>query len=120
MPEDNKTPETPVVETPVVETPVVETPKPEAKKVKSSRMTIEEICAEYPDQKIVAGSLGFLEDEQKQTVRIACSVEGCNRERTVRTSDLWQVEMCEACTRKERRGRARARRQARKAEVKVS
>jgi hypothetical protein len=89
------------------------------KVVKTSRMSFEEICAEHPTRKIVTGSLSWLEAEEKQAVRITCSTEWCGRERTVRTSDLWQVEHCEACTRKARREHARDRRKAKKAEAKV-
>jgi hypothetical protein len=90
------------------------------KKVAVKRMTMEELTQEYPNQKIVAGSLCWLEVEEKQAVKIACSTEGCNRERTVRTSDLHQVTRCEACTRKAQRDKARERRKAKKVEVKAA
>jgi hypothetical protein len=82
----------------------------------TKRMTFEELQAENPSRKLVAGSLCWLEAENKQAVRIACD---CGKERLVRTSDLWQVERCEACTRKARREHARERRKARKAEAKT-
>ena len=88
----------------------------ETKKVtKANRMTEEEILQDYPHAK--AGTLSFLGTEQKQAVKITCMEEGCEKERTVRTSDLWQVKRCDACTRKTRRVRAKARRAAKKAEA---
>jgi len=83
-------------------------------KPKNSRMTFEEICADYPNHNIVPGSLTFLEAENKQAVRIVCSTEGCEGTRTIRTSDLHQTNVCEACQRKARRERARERRKAKK------
>lgn len=80
----------------------------------SNRMTEEELIEDYPH--VVAGSLSFIETENKQAVEILCSTEGCEHTRKVRTSDLWQVEKCQACTRKDRRERARDRRKAKKAD----
>jgi hypothetical protein len=77
-----------------------------------SRMTIEELMEDYPH--VLPGTLSFLETENKQIVKIRCSEEGCERERDVRTSDLWQVSKCEGCTRRARRQRARERRKAKK------
>ena len=90
--------------------------KPEkAKKAKgTNRMTEEELTEDYPHVK--SGSLSFIDAENKQAVRITCTTEGCEREREVRTSDLWQVDKCESCTRKDRRERARDRRKAKKAD----
>ena len=104
----------------VVATP--ETTEEEAKpkaKPKANRMTEDELLADYPHVKV--GSLGFLATEQKQVVTISCqhpkgeNGEVCGRERKVRTSDLWQVNKCDACTRKVRRENAKARRKAKKA-----
>lgn len=82
----------------------------------AKRMTFEELQAENPSRQLIAGSLCWLEAENKQAVTIACS---CGKHRIVRTSDLWQVERCEACTRKARREHARERRKAKKAETKT-
>ena len=84
------------------------------KKAKANRMTEEEILQDYPHAK--PGTLTFLGAEQKQAVKITCTEEGCEKERTVRTSDLWQVKRCDACTRKARRARAKAKRAEKKAE----
>ena len=82
------------------------------KKAAKNRMTIEELMEDYPH--VIPGTLSFLETENKQAVKIQCSEEDCERQRTVRTSDLWQVSKCEGCTRKARRQRARERRKAKK------
>ena len=81
-----------------------------------NRMTEEELIQDYPSRNIVVGSLTFLETENKQQVSIVCATEGCDHTRKVRTSDLWQVENCTACTRKAKRERAREKRKAKKAE----
>jgi len=80
----------------------------------ANRMTEEEILQDYPHAK--PGTLTFLGAEQKQAVKIVCTEDGCEKERTVRTSDLWQVKRCDACTRKARRARAKAKRAKAKAE----
>ena len=102
----------------VEETPEVEEKPKKAKK--ANRMTEDELLADYPH--VVVGTLGFLATEQKQVVTISCqhpkdddSGDVCGRERKVRTSDLWQVDKCDACTRKVRRANAKARRKAKKA-----
>ena len=87
--------------------------KKDTKKAKTNRMTEEEILQDYPHAKV--GTLCFLGTEQKQAVKIVCTEDGCDRERLVRTSDLWQVSRCDACTRKARRVRAKARRAEKKA-----
>jgi len=81
----------------------------------ANRMGEDELLADYPHVK--PGTLGFLADENKQVVTISCqapkdddSGEICGRERKVRTSDLWQVTKCDACTRKARRAKAKAKR----------
>jgi hypothetical protein len=89
------------------------TEEAKAKKT-ANRMTEEEILQDYPHAK--PGTLVFLGAEQKQAVKIVCTEEGCEKERTVRTSDLWQVRRCDACTRKARRARAKQRRAEKKAE----
>jgi hypothetical protein len=79
-------------------------PNPQA--VRRPKLTEESLVARYPNVRIVEGSLTMLEDERKQAVRIVCATEGCNAERQVRTSDLFQVTRCELCT---LRARAEAR-----------
>jgi len=106
-PETTPEPTTPAEPTPAEPKPEAK-PKPKA----SSRMTEEELLQDYPH--VVPGTLTFLDSENKQAVKITCANEGCEKTRTVRTSDLWQVEHCEACTRKARRERARERRKAKK------
>lgn len=105
--EENDTQEPQVAE---VEAEAKAEAKPKRKA--SNRMTEEELLEDYPH--VIPGTLTFLEAENKQAVKIRCSVEGCEHERTVRTSDLWQVNTCEACTRKQRRERSRERRKAKK------
>jgi hypothetical protein len=83
----------------------------------ANRMTIEELMEDYPSHNFVAGSLTFLTGENKQAVRITCE---CGKERQVRTSDLHQVSSCEACTRKARRERQRAKRKAKREEEKAA
>ena len=82
-------------------------------KGRANRMTEEELLLDYPHVK--PGTLTFLALENKQAVKIACTEEGCTNERQVRTSDLWQVKRCHACTRKARRARAKQRRAEKKA-----
>jgi hypothetical protein len=89
------------------------------KKKAANRMTEEELIQDYPHVAIVPGSLSFIESENKQAVKITCSVEGCERTRTVRTSDLHQADKCEVCTRKARRERQRQRRKEKKAAEKA-
>ena len=87
-------------------------PKPKAKR--TNRLNEDLLVAEYPHVK--QGTLHFLPNENKQAVRIKC-VEECGNERVVRTSDLWQVKRCVPCTTKAKRGRAKARRAAKKADA---
>jgi hypothetical protein len=101
-------------------------------KRKANRMTEEMVGELYPHA--IPGSLRFLDNEDKQAVEIACTfvqgsewdveaekwvtptdAEPCGRKRTVRTSDLFQVNKCEACTLKARRAKAKAKRRAKKA-----
>ena len=117
--------------TDVVETDVVETKEPK-KPRKANRMTEETLAELYPH--VVPGTLHFLDGEDKQAVQIECAftpgsswdveaeafvapadAEPCSRRRTVRTSDLFQVDKCEVCTLKARRAKAKARRAAKKA-----
>lgn len=89
------------------------------KKRTANRMGEDELLADYPH--VIPGTLGFLADENKQIVTISCQAtkedgSQCGRERKVRTSDLWQVTKCDACTRKARRENAKAKRKAKKAE----
>jgi hypothetical protein len=105
--------------------------KKEKKARKSTRMTAEMIQEEYPHADV--NTLRFLDNEDKQAVEISCTfvpgstwdtqteafetpegVEPCGRKRLVRTSDLFQVNKCEACTLKARRAKAKARRLAKK------
>lgn len=44
---------------------------------------------------MVKGSLGFDEVAEKQTAKIVCTHPGCENQRTVFTSDLFQVKVCE-------------------------
>lgn len=91
-----------------------ETKDTKPKKRTANRMGEDELIADYPHVK--PGTLGFLADENKQVVTITCQApkdDGsgtCGRERKVRTSDLWQVDKCHACTRKARRAKAKAKR----------
>jgi hypothetical protein len=87
-----------------------------SEKKKTNRMTFEEIQEDYPNHVFVPGSLTFLETESKQAVRIVCSVEGCERTRLLRTSDLHQQDKCEACHRKAKRERQREKRRAKREE----
>ena len=89
----------------------------DADKKATNRMTEEEILEDYPH--VVPGSLTFVDTSSKQQVKIRCATEGCERERSVFTSDLWQVSQCESCTRKGRRERARGKRKAKKAAEKA-
>jgi hypothetical protein len=89
------------------------------KRSTANRMGEDELLADYPHVK--PGTLSFLADENKQAVKIACQAtkedgSKCGKERTVRTSDLWQVDKCHACTRKARRAKAKERRAKKKAE----
>ena len=95
-----------------VEAAKTETEEKVRKPKGANRMTEEELMEDYPQ--VVAGTLTFIGTENKQAVKITCSTEGCERQRTVRTSDLWQVDKCESCTRRARRERARERRKAKK------
>lgn len=87
----------------------------EKKAKRSNRLSEEVLLAEYPH--VVPGTLHFLPNENKQAVKIKCVEDGCDNERTVRTSDLFQVKRCEICTVKARRRRAKARRAAKKADA---
>lgn len=89
----------------------------ETTKKGANRMTIEELSEDYPNHEFVPGSLTFLDAENKQAVTIVCSVEGCERTRQLRTSDLHQQDKCEVCHRKAKRERAREKRRAKKAEA---
>ena len=46
---------------------------------------------------------------------IGCVEDGCDATREVRTSDLFQVKRCRACTLKNRRASTKAKRAAKKA-----
>ena len=83
----------------------------------ANRMTMEELAEDYPSHVFVPGSLAFLVGENKQAVKIVCE---CGKERLTRTSDLHQVSSCEACTRKARRERQRAKRKAKREEDKAA
>ena len=74
------------------------------------KLTEASLRERYENQKIVAGSLQMLEDEGKQAIQIVCSVEGCDTERLVRTSDLFQVTKCEICTLRARANARKSRR----------
>lgn len=76
---------------------------------KSRRKTEEEIRKEYPH--VVEGSMTWNEGAGKQEVKITCAHDGCDEQRTVFTSDLFQVRMC-STHRKEQRAEARKARQA--------
>lgn len=71
---------------------------------KSRRKTEDEIRKEYPQ--VVEGSLRWNESAGKQEVEITCMHDGCDEPRTVFTSDLFQVRMCNE-HRKEQRAEAR-------------
>ncbi len=51
-----------------------------------------ELAAKYPHVK--PGTLGFDDAAQKYHVTIACQHPGCEAERRVFTSDLFQVKLC--------------------------
>lgn len=70
------------------------TEKAEKKEKKSKRTSESDLVERYPNTNILAGSLRFLEGENKQAVTIVC---GCGTEREVRTSDLFQVSTCAEC-----------------------
>lgn len=89
-----------------------ETPKAAPKKAKGNRMGEEEILALYPHAK--PGTLRFLGTENKQVVTIGCIEDGCDATREVRTSDLFQVKRCRACTLKARRANTKAKRVAKR------
>lgn len=68
-------------------------------KSKGKRKGEEYYVGKYPNTQIVPGSLRFLADENKQAVDIRCNFvdddgETCDEIRTVRTSDLHQVDKC--------------------------
>jgi hypothetical protein len=84
--------------------PKAATPKPAAK-----RLDEKGLIAKYPH--VVARTLEFNEDGKyagKQTVTIRCQEPGCKARRTVATSDLFQVTMCEEHTSSNRRARRAA------------
>ena len=60
---------------------------------RSRRIEATELEGKYPH--MIKGSLGFDEVAEKQTARITCTHPGCDNERTVFTSDLFQVKVCE-------------------------
>jgi len=76
---------------------------------KSRRKTEDEIRKEYPH--VVEGSMTWNEGAGKQQVKITCAHDGCEEQREVFTSDLFQVRMC-STHRKEQRAEARKARQA--------
>jgi hypothetical protein len=55
-----------------------------------------------------------LPDEAKFACVVACQHEGCDATRLVRTSDLFQVRLCEAHTKAQRAERRKATRKAKK------
>jgi hypothetical protein len=67
----------------------------------------------YPH--MVEGSLVFNEKTNKQEVTIQCTHPGCETERKVATSDLFQVNMCDD----HRKEQAKAKKAARDARVKA-
>lgn len=77
---------------------------------RGTRIPEEVLVAEYPH--VVPGTLHFIESERKQAVSIHCV--DCGAERTVRTSDLFQVKRCELCSLKARRAKAREKRAAKR------
>ena len=78
------------------------------------RMDEQKLAEKYPH--IVQGTLRMLEGENKQAVEIACVQ--CGEKRTVRTSDLFQVSLCEACKKAEKVAAKEAKAEAKK-EAKV-
>lgn len=71
-----------------------------------------ELLKKYPHMK--EGSLVFNEKMNKQQVTIVCSHPGCENERVVYTSDLFQVSMCD----EHRKEAAKAKREAKAARIK--
>jgi hypothetical protein len=71
-------------------------------KSKGKRKGEEYYVEKYPNTQIVPGSLRFLADENKQAVDIRCNFvdpdtgDTCGEIRTVRTSDLHQVDKCKS------------------------
>lgn len=65
---------------------------------RSRRMSAKEIEEKYPQ--VVKGSMRFDAARNKQQVTIICSdpgKKGCEKTRSVFTSDLFQVDSCEDC-----------------------
>lgn len=71
-----------------------------------------ELLKKYPH--MVEGSLRFNAKMNKQEVDITCSHPGCGQGRTVFTSDLFQVSMCD----EHRKEAAKAKREAKNARIK--
>ncbi len=84
-----------------------------ATKTKTNRMGEEDLSKKYPQ--VVPGSLRFLQNENKQAVKVNCIEDECQNTREVRTSDLFQVTRCVPCTAKARTERAKAKRAEKKA-----
>lgn len=71
-----------------------------------------ELLKKYPH--MIEGSLRFNKERNKQEVDITCSHPGCDTKRTVFTSDLFQVTMCED----HKKEAAKAKREAKNARIK--
>ena len=59
----------------------------------AKRTTETELRAKYPH--VIEGTLEYDAQRNKQSVLIQCSHPGCEEQRRVFTSDLFQVSMCE-------------------------
>ncbi|MBA3482471.1 MAG: hypothetical protein H0T51_11705 [Pirellulales bacterium] len=90
--------------------------KPRSNKLKSSSKVVDlgvaerELRRKYPH--IVEGSIRVHDNgphKGRRTVEIVCQNKGCQNKRRIHTSDAFQVELCNACTkivRQRRRAKA--------------
>lgn len=84
------------------------------------RLTEAYLLSKYPH--IIPGSLRWDDEAGKQTVTIRCTADGCDEERDVHTSDLFQVTMCVAHAKEARKARkteAKAQKAAQAAQAKA-
>ncbi len=79
---------------------------------KSRRTGEDVLLKKYPH--MVEGTLRMNEKSNKQECEIACQHPGCEEQRTVATSDLFQVSMCTEHSKEQ----AKARKEAKAARVK--
>jgi len=83
-----------------------------------------ELKSKYPH--VVEGTLlnvgdsGIEKYSKKRTCQIACTHDGCDARRTIATSDLAQVSMCEMHVREVRKAKRKLQRQQKAAEMKAA